>query len=50
MSRELYNYKRTATTTAKDLRYPVETVKAISEAKSVIEIANIMKRAREMSE
>ena len=47
MSRELYNYKRRATTAAKDLWYGDDVLAAIDHATSVNEVARIMKKARE---
>lgn len=47
MSRELYNYKRRATTAAKDLWYGDDVLAAIDSATTVNEVARIMKKARE---
>lgn len=47
MSRELYNYKRKATTAAKDLWYGDDVLAAIDHATTVNEVARIMKKARE---
>lgn len=47
MSRELYNYKRRATTAAKDLWYGDDVLAAIDHATTVNEVARIMKKARE---
>lgn len=46
MSAEMYNYKRTATTTARDLCYPEAVIAAIANAKSENEISRIMRDAR----
>lgn len=45
MSREMYNYKRTAITTARDLCYSDEVIK-IHNAKTENEISRIMRDAR----
>lgn len=47
MSRELYNYKRKATTAARDLWYGDDVLAAIDSATTVNEVARIMKKARE---
>lgn len=47
MSRETYNYKRTAIKTAKDLLYPQSVILRLQAATTVSEIARIMKTARE---
>lgn len=47
MSRELYNYKRRATTAAKDLWYGDDVLAAIDHATTVNEVVRIMKKARE---
>jgi hypothetical protein len=47
MSRESYNYKRKAVSAAKDLGYSKEIVNLLKKATSEIEIARIMKSARE---
>ena len=47
MSRELYNYKRKATTAAKDLLYGDDVLAGINKATTVNEIVRIMKKARE---
>lgn len=46
MSRDLYNYKRKATTAAKDLCYDISVISRIANATSIAEIARIMKTAR----
>lgn len=46
MSRDLYNYKRKATTAARDLCYDVSVISRIANATSITEIARIMKTAR----
>lgn len=46
MSRDLYNYKRKATTAARDLCYDISVIARIANATSVAEIARIMKMAR----
>ena len=46
MSKETYNYKRTAITTARDLRYSDEVVMQIRNAKTENEISRIMRDAR----
>ena len=46
MSREAYNYKRTAIATAKDLFYPQSVILRLQSATTEIEIARIMKTAR----
>ena len=46
MSRETYNYKRTAITTARDLCYSDEVVMQIRNAKTENEISRIMRDAR----
>ena len=47
MSREAYNYKRTAIKTAKDLFYPQSVILRLQSATTESEIARIMKTARE---
>ena len=47
MSRETYNYKRTAIATAKDLYYPKSVILRLQSATTESEIARIMKTARE---
>lgn len=46
MSREMYNYKRTAITTVRDLCYSDEVIIQIHNAKTENEISNIMRNAR----
>ena len=46
MSRETYNYKRTAIRTAKDLFYPQSVILRLQSATTESEIARIMKTAR----
>ena len=46
MSREEYNYKRIAITTAKDLFYPQSVILRLQSATTESEIARIMKTAR----
>lgn len=46
MSKETYNYKRTAITTARDLCYSNEVIIQIHSAKSENEISRIMRDAR----
>ena len=46
MSRETYNYKRTAIATAKDLHYPQSVILRLQSATTESEIARIMKTAR----
>ena len=46
MSKETYNYKRTAITTAKDLCYSDEVIAQLHNAKTDMEISNIMREAR----
>lgn len=46
MSREMYNYKRTAITTAIDLCYSDEVIIQIHNAKTENEISRIMRDAR----
>lgn len=46
MSKEMYNYKRTAITAARDLGYSNNVISAINDAKSVNEISRIMRNAR----
>lgn len=50
MSRETYNYKRTAIATAKDLFYPQSVILRLQSATTESEIARIMKTARERME
>ena len=50
MSREAYNYKRTAIATAKDLFYPQSVILRLQTATTESEIARIMKTARERME
>lgn len=46
MSRKMYNYKRTAITTARDLCYSDEVIIQIHNAKTENEISRIMRDAR----
>lgn len=46
MSRETYNYKRRAITTAKDLLYPKHVIEQLQSATTEIEISRIMTQAR----
>lgn len=46
MSREMYNYKRTAIITARDLCYSDEVIIQIHNAKTKNEISRIMRDAR----
>ena len=46
MSREAYNYKRRAITTAKDLLYPETVITRLEAATTEIEISRIMTQAR----
>ena len=50
MSRESYNYKRTAIRTAKDLLYPQSVILRLQSATTESEIARIMKTARTQEE
>ena len=50
MSRETYNYKRTAIKTAKDLLYPQSVISRLQSATTESEIARIMKTAREQED
>ena len=50
MSREAYNYKRTAIVTAKDLFYPQSVILKLQSATTESEIARIMKTARTQEE
>ena len=50
MSRETYNYKRTAISTAKELFYPESVILRLKSATTESEIARIMKTARERME
>ena len=50
MSREIYNYKRQAIATAKDLFYPQSVILRLQSATTESEIARIMKTARERME
>ena len=50
MSREAYNYKRTAIRTAKDLLYPQSVILQLEAATTESEICRIMKTAREKEE
>ena len=50
MSREAYNYKRTAIATAKDLYYPQSVILRLQSAKTESEIARIMRTTREQEE
>ena len=50
MSREAYNYKRTAIATAKDLFYPQSVILRLQSATTESEITRIMKTARERME
>ena len=47
MSRETYNYKRTAIRTAKDLLYPESVISQLQSAQTESEICRIMRTARE---
>ena len=47
MSREIYNYKRTAIATAKDLFYPQSVILRLQSATTENEICRIMRTARE---
>lgn len=47
MSRETYNYKRTAIKTARELYYPQSVILRLQSATTESEIARIMKTARE---
>lgn len=46
MSRETYNYKRTAITTAKQLFYPESVITRLEAATTETEICRIMRTAR----
>ena len=46
MSREMYNYKRTSITTARDLCYSDEVIIQIHNAKTENETSRIMRDAR----
>lgn len=46
MSREAYNYKRSAIKTAKDLLYPESVITRLEAATTSSEIARIMVQAR----
>lgn len=46
MSREMYNYKRSAIKAANELCYPKEIIDKLEEAKTESEIARIMRNAR----
>ena len=50
MSRETYNYKRTAIKTAKELHYPNSVILRLQFATTESEIARIIKTAREQEE
>ena len=50
MSREMYNYKRKAIRTAKDLLYPQSVILRLQSATTESEIARIMKTAREQED
>ena len=50
MSRETYNYKRTAIRTAKDLFYPQSVILRLQSATTENEICRIMRTAREKEE
>ena len=50
MSRETYNYKRQAITTAKQLFYPESVILRLQSATTENEICRIMKTAREQEE
>ena len=50
MSREVYNDKRTAIRTAKDLFYPQSVILRLQSATTESEIARIMKTAREQED
>lgn len=47
MSREAYNYKRSAIRTARELQYPETVIDRLKMAESVSEIARIMRTERE---
>ena len=47
MSRETYNYKRTAIAIAKDLYYPKSVILRLQSATTENEICRIMRTARE---
>lgn len=50
MSRELYNYKRSAIRTAKELLYPQSIISRLQSATTENEIIRIMKTQRERGE
>ena len=50
MSREVYNYKRTAIKTARELFYPQSVILRLQSATTESEIARIMRTAREEEE
>ena len=50
MSRETYNYKRTAIKTAKELFYPQSVISQLQSATTESEISRIMKTAREQED
>lgn len=50
MSREAYNYKRSAIRAAKDLCYPQNIISRLQSATTESEIARIMRTARERME
>ena len=50
MSREIYDYKRQAIATAKDLYYPKSVILRLQSATTENEIARIMRTAREEEE
>ena len=50
MSREIYDYKRQAIATAKDLYYPKSVILRLQSATTESEIARIMKTTRERME
>ena len=50
MSREVYNYKRTAIKTAKELFYSNSVIVRLQSATTESEICRIMKTAREQEE
>lgn len=47
MSRDAYNYKRTAIRTARELQYSQSVIERLKSAESISEIARIMRTARE---
>ena len=50
MSRETYNYKRTAIKIARELFYPQSVILRLQSATTEIEITRIMRTARERME